>query len=103
MLKDVLPDTAFFGKGAKVGPSIIMTDDSSAERSALQEVWPNAVLLLCNFHFLQSRWTWLHDGKNNIKQHDRVILIQKVKDLVYSETETALEKSYQQFLKSCEV
>ena len=33
MLLDVLPEKAFFGKGAKVGPSIFMTDDNSAEPS----------------------------------------------------------------------
>ena len=103
MLLDVLPEKAFFGKGAKVGPSIFMTDDSSAERSAIQAAWPKSVLLLCSFNFLQSRWTWLHDAKNSIRQCDRVILIQKVKDLVYAETEKEIEKGYKQFLKSPEV
>ena len=34
------------------------------ERGALADVWPDACLLLCTFHFLQSRWTWLYDSKN---------------------------------------
>ena len=41
---------------------------------------------------------WLHYGMNNIKQHDRVNLMQKVKDIVYAQTEQELEKAYQQFL-----
>ena len=73
-----------------------MTDDtcSSAEHSALQAAWSNSVLLLCNFHILQSKWTWLHDAKNNITQRDRVIRIQKVKDLVYANAEKEIEKGY---------
>ena len=82
----------------KVGLSIVMTDDtrSSAEHSALQAAWPNSVLLLCNFRFLQSKWTWLHDAKNNITQpqRDRVIRIQKVKNLVYANAEKEIEKGY---------
>ena len=80
-----------------------MTNDTSAECSAFQQARPNADLLLCNFRFLESKWTRLHDGKNNIEQHDRVILTQKVKNKVYVQTEQELEKLYQQFLKSPEV
>jgi len=82
---------AFFGKGAKKGPSIVMTDDSSAEHAAIQGVWQDAVLL-CSFHFLQSRWTWLHDGKNHIAKNDRVTLLQSVKELVYAKTEELMRK-----------
>lgn len=99
MLADVLPKNAFFGKGAKKGPSIVMTDDSSAERAAIQGVWQDAVLLLCSFHFLQSRWTWLHDGKNHIAKNDRVTLIQSVKELVYAKTEEELMRKYDHFQK----
>ena len=66
MLKSLLPQNAFFGEGSERGPSVIMTDDSSPERDALSKVWPSALLLLCTFHFLQRRWTWLWDAKNGI-------------------------------------
>ena len=36
----VLPQGAFYGRGADKGPLIAMTDDSSAERNALHSVWP---------------------------------------------------------------
>ena len=55
----VLPEEAFYKRGRKEGPALIMTDDSSAERNALHQVWPHARLLLCVFHFLQCKWTWL--------------------------------------------
>ena len=64
MVKMVLSMTAFYGR--KEGLKVIMTDDNLTERSALSQVWPNATLLLCIFHFLQSCWTWLHDGNSKI-------------------------------------
>ena len=60
LLKEVLPEHSFYGRGVARGPGITMTDDSSAERNALHNVWPEICLLLCVFHFLQRRWTRLH-------------------------------------------
>jgi len=42
LIQNVLPKEAFYKCGIKKGPSIIITDDSSAERNALHHVWPNA-------------------------------------------------------------
>jgi hypothetical protein len=106
MVKEVLPSDAFFGNGPHTGPRIFMIDDSSAERSTLGKTWPSAEILLCTFHFLQRRWTWLHDGKNRIGKDDRVILIDKLKNLVYQKQENALNslyptwKSYKQLRRS---
>ena len=56
-----------------------MIDDSIAERLAIEKAWPSATVLLCTFHFLQRRWTWLHDAKNGVKHHeDRLVLIKKI-------------------------
>jgi hypothetical protein len=59
-----------------------MTDDSAAERAALAEVWPLAVLLLCIFHVLQAEWRWL---LSNTKKEDRqkiMYLFRKVSKMV---------------------
>jgi len=48
--KTILPEKAFFGAGR---PSVIMTDDSDAERAALTANFPTSCLLLCQFHVLQ--------------------------------------------------
>jgi len=71
-----------------------MTDDSSAERNALHDVWPHAWLLLCTFHFLQCKWTWLHSGANRITNTDCQILMSKTKQLVYAKSEIMLEQLY---------
>ena len=40
LLKSILPPYAFFGRGPQLGPEVFLTDDSSAERNALQICWP---------------------------------------------------------------
>ena len=52
VLKSVLPAGAFYGRGREVGPVLFMTDDCDAETNALSAVWPQAELLLCQFHFV---------------------------------------------------
>ena len=102
MLKKVLPKEAFCGRGVKQGPTVTMTDDSLAERNALHSVWPGTQLLLCVFHFLQAKWTWLHDGQNRIANEDRSFLIAKTKMLVYADTEDQLFRFYNQF-QQCDI
>ena len=98
LLKKVVPLSSFYGRGS-TGPQIIMTDDSTAERNALQHVWPNSHLLLCSFHFLQRKWSWLHDGQNCILNEDRSKLIKLTKMLVYADSEAQLHRLYDQFKK----
>ena len=52
MVKQILPKEEFHGR--EQGPRVIMTDDSLAERNALAEVWPEATLLPCIFHFYRA-------------------------------------------------
>ena len=74
-LQESFPNNAFFGKGALKGPSLIMIDDCTTEREAIHFTWNETRLLLCTFHFLQRRWTWLHNSKNRIKHNDRIVLM----------------------------
>ena len=97
MLKSILPEKAFFGRGSSTGPMVIMTDDSATERAALHQAWPSTTLLLCTFHFLQRRWTWLWEGKNSIRKEHRKLLIDQVKDMVYAQSETTLLELYSSF------
>ena len=46
LLKDVLPSGAFAGRGPD-GPEVFLSDDSSAERGAIGDIYPRPTLLLC--------------------------------------------------------
>ena len=59
MVKELIPSDAFYCNDA---PMAFMIDDSQVEHAALLECWPSSTILLCIFHFLQKRWTWLYDG-----------------------------------------
>ncbi|KAE9523044.1 hypothetical protein AGLY_016551 [Aphis glycines] len=62
LLKEAVP-LAFCSQGYRLQ---FLTDDSEAERQALQYVWPNSKSLLCRFHICQSVWCGLFEKKNTI-------------------------------------
>ena len=93
-LKAIMPEGCFYGNGCKKGPAIILTDDSTSERQALQTTWPEANMLLCLFHYLQSWWTWLWEKRNGINSKDKVVIMTIVRQMVYAQSEKELEKYY---------
>ena len=93
-LQQIMPARSFYGNGCKKGPEIILTDDSTSERQALQMTWPETTFLLCLFHYLQSWWTWLWEKKNGINKKDKVLIMGIVRQMVYSHTEKELEEHY---------
>ena len=74
-----------------------MTDDSNTEKQTLKTTWPDSQQLLCTFHFLQRRWTWLFDGHNKIQHKDRTTLLNTVIAMVYAKTVSELEQKYKEF------
>ena len=93
-LQHIMPEWAFHGNGRVKGPAIILTDDSKSERQSLHTIWPEATLLLCLFHYLQSWWTWLWDKKNGIEKKDKLLIMNIVRKMVYSHSENELERYY---------
>ena len=49
------PEQSFYDRH-KLGPRTFMTDNCDKLRSAIGELWPEFVLLLCQFHILQQVW-----------------------------------------------
>ncbi|GBC07784.1 hypothetical protein RclHR1_07690018 [Rhizophagus clarus] len=45
LLKTILPEYAFFRRSPLVGLVIFLTDDSSAERKALELCWPKGIIM----------------------------------------------------------
>src|SRR5688572_9948119 len=97
MLKTILPPHAFYGRGPQEGPILFLTDDSSAERNALELCYPKTFRLLCTFHLLQAFWRWWHNSKHRINKDDRVLIITKMKKIVYALSNAEMETYYCEF------
>ena len=91
LLQSILPGCAFGGQGF---PSVFVTDDSDAERSALQECWPAAVLRLCLFHVAQAMWRWLWSEKNKVDREDRKVLMAEFQRIMYATSILDAETAY---------
>ncbi|CAG8477470.1 14558_t:CDS:2 [Gigaspora margarita] len=95
LLKTILPTKAFYNRGPEIGPCIIITDDSNAERNALRHCWSNTKTLLCIFHILQAFWRWLWNANNHIHKDDRLSIIEHMKSMVYASTGAELVFSFE--------
>ena len=100
LLKTILPPHAFFRRGPQIGPMVFMTDDSSAERNALELCWPQETRLLCTFHVLQAFWRWLYDSKHYINKENRTIIMEKMKKILYASSISEMETNYNEFKQS---
>jgi len=97
LLKEVCPTTGFYGRQPQNGPAVVMTDDSTSERNAIRNVWPQAMVLLCTFHVLQACWRWLWNARNDISRHDRPQLLNVLRGLVNAVTEAECQSKYSEF------
>ncbi|KAE8745971.1 hypothetical protein FOCC_FOCC007333 [Frankliniella occidentalis] len=48
--------------GGASHPTLFMTDNSSAEKGAIANVWPESLQMLCGFHVGQAEWQWLNSN-----------------------------------------
>ncbi|XP_050295894.1 uncharacterized protein LOC126735849 isoform X2 [Anthonomus grandis grandis] len=85
---ELLGSKGFYGSGY---PSVIMTDDSTAERNALQKAFTNSALLLCLFHVMQTVWRWLWNSEHKIAKEDRRTLMLYFRDILYAKEEIDCE------------
>lgn len=77
-----------------------MTDDCSAERSALQDIFPEARLLLCTFHVCQALWRWLWDKEHNIDKADRPNIMGNFQKVLYGESMFIANCNYTELISS---
>lgn len=90
----------------KMNPSIIMTDDSAAERNALKTIFPNSRLLLCCFHVAQAFWRWLSSATHRIDISKRQSIMSRFSKLMFAKTDSEAEKIFEElilddYVKSC--
>ncbi|XP_077516770.1 uncharacterized protein LOC144127744 [Amblyomma americanum] len=61
-------------------PQAFMTDNSAAEKAALQATWPEGKQLLCHFHVAQAEWRWLHASRDTSRDDKRDLMTTFQKD-----------------------
>ncbi|KAL5238893.1 hypothetical protein ACI65C_006303 [Semiaphis heraclei] len=96
--KSLFPLDALGGRGL-VGPKIFMSYDSTAERNALHEAFPQSELLRCIFHILQAAWRYLWDYNHGVPLDYRQTLYLEIKNMVYSKDRDELETTYNNALQ----
>jgi len=82
---------SFNGKGF---PNIFLTDQSEAEITAFETVWPESTNLLCIFHVLQAVWRWLWDSKHGIPKQERPRLMASFQNILYSTTKDQANEAF---------
>lgn len=82
------------------GPRIFMSDDSPAERGALNNVFPESKLLLCIFHVLQATWRYLWDSHHGVPLCHRQTLYSFVKNMIYSKNSDDLKNRFENSIKN---
>ena len=125
LLKPILSQHAFFGRGPQIGPKVFITDDSSAERNALELCWPEGKDFILNSTFisfsliinnflnlfnkiykgfvsyvrfiLQAFWRWLYNANHHIKKEDRVPIMMKMKEILYAPSGSEMHAYYNEF------
>ena len=67
-------------------PQFFMTDKSSIELSAIGNVFPSCVRLLCDFHRAQAWERWVNKSANGVSPQDKDMVLSYMKDLAYTIT-----------------
>lgn len=93
-------EESFGGRGTQ-GPMSILTDDSTSEIAALENVFPNARLFLCIFHVLQFVYRWLCNSESGVTAAGRNSVYHEVRKMVYAESFEKLEYIYNELLRNC--
>lgn len=103
LLLSLIPEEKAFGGRGKLGPKIIMTDQSDAERGALGSVFNFAILLLCLFHILQAFWRYVWKGQHKVEYQARSPIFFAFREVVYAPTEEKFEELWQNLVSIPEV
>ncbi|KAK3912996.1 Zinc finger and BTB domain-containing protein 11 [Frankliniella fusca] len=97
---EILPKHAFYGRGPKQGPKIILSDDHSASRNSLRYCWPETVLLLCIFHVLQAMWRYVWNSEHGVKFEHRAEIYFLFRQILYATSEEEFNSLYAEASKN---
>lgn len=82
-------------------PQYFMTDYSDAEIAALEEVFQNVVVYICDFHREQAWTRWARERKHGLSRCDGDLLLELLRDCAWAPSgeKDAVDYHYQQALK----
>ena len=78
-------------------PQYFITDYSDAEIAALEEVFHNVVVYICDFHREQAWTRWVHERKHDLTRSDADLLLEMLRDCAWAPSgeKDALDYHYQ--------
>ena len=78
-------------------PQYFITDYSDAEIAALEEVFYNVVVYICDFHREQAWTRWVHERKHDLTRSDADLLLEMLRDCAWAPSgeKDALDYHYQ--------
>ena len=83
-------------------PPYFITDYSDAEISALEEVFPNTFVYICDFHREQAWTRWVRDRKHGLSNDDDDMLLQMLRDCAWAPSggKDTIDQHYQEAIKT---
>ena len=66
-------------------PQLWMTDYSEAELLAIQQVFPEANIFLCDFHRERCWQQWVRDKNHGLNSEDGALLLSQLRKMAYAE------------------
>lgn len=93
LLSASVDDQSFNGNG-RIGPTIIMTDDSIAEMASMKSLFPYSKIVLSTHHFLRACYKWLIKIEHKICKENREIIYSYIRRMVYAGNEGALRSLF---------
>ncbi|XP_065207575.1 uncharacterized protein LOC135836577 [Planococcus citri] len=97
LLQEVVSEKLGTSFGGQNYPTVLMTDNCSAEIGGALAIWLDSISLLCVFHVLQYVLHWLQDSAHHIPKEHQRDLISTFQTILYctdiNEAENAFESA----------
>ncbi|GAB6027010.1 hypothetical protein CHUAL_014105 [Chamberlinius hualienensis] len=92
LISECFPKTQFYKKGY---PDVIMNLGRTDNFALIQKCFPKSTCLRCQLSVLRQSWRWITDPTSEIDRHDRINVLQHLRELMYSPDENRFNESLQ--------
>lgn len=81
-------------------PKYFMIDFCASETDAIEQVFPDVAVYICDFHRIQAWQRWSKASKNGLSADEQSFFINTMQKIAYSRTKEAYEKGVEALRKS---